>query len=291
MEFTKSHGAGNDFVMIEDLRNRLKLTAEAVAKLCDRHKGIGADGVIRITRSDSADFFMDYYNAGGDVAEMCGNGIRCLAKYVADRGLFHGDRMRVDTRAGVKELELAFNNEGCVYRVRVDMGPPILEPERIPVRADDPLHVPLAVDGFAFDAVSVSMGNPHAILYVDDLDHTPFEDLGPRVEAHELFPAHVNAEFVQVLNDGEVRARVYERGVGETQACGTGACAIAVGSNLRGLTGKNLAVHLPGGTLDIEWAENGHVYMTGPAEEVFHGSLDEHLMHSLLGWNEPVGSR
>src|SRR5687768_7982113 len=166
MQFAKSHGAGNDFVMIEDLRDRLTLTPQAVARLCDRHKGIGADGVIRIVRSENADFFMDYYNADGDVAEMCGNGIRCLAKYVADRGLFNSDRMRVDTRAGVKDLELAFNNEGRVYRVRVDMGPPILEPENIPVKADDALHVGLAVGGFAFDAVSVSMGNPHAILFV-----------------------------------------------------------------------------------------------------------------------------
>jgi diaminopimelate epimerase len=291
MEFVKSHGAGNDFVMVEDLAGRLRLSPEAVRRLCDRHKGIGADGLIRIARDEEADFFMDYYNADGDVAEMCGNGIRCLAKYVSDRGHFDGDRMRVATRAGIKDLELFFADDGYVDRVRVDMGAPILEPARIPVNATDALHVAVAAGGFAFDAASVSMGNPHCVMFVEDLDATPFEDLGPRIEAHELFPAHVNAEFVQVLNAGEVRARVYERGVGETQACGTGGCAIAVASSLRGLTGRTVAVHLPGGTLDIEWRDDDHVYMTGPAVETFHGSLDEHLMHELLGWSEPVGSR
>ena len=286
MEFTKSHGAGNDFVMVEDLAGRLHLTADVVRRLCDRHIGIGADGLIRIARSDSGDFFMDYYNADGDVAEMCGNGIRCLAKYVSDRGLWNADHMSVETRAGVRDLELFFADSGCVNRVRVDMGPPILEPGLIPVKADDALHVPVAVDGFAFDAASVSMGNPHVVLFVDALDDVPFASLGPRIEHHELFPAKVNAEFVEVRSSQEVRARVWERGVGETLACGSGACAIAVAASRRGFTERRVDVRLPGGTLEIEWAENDHVYLTGPAEEVFHGSLDENLEHALFGWGE-----
>ncbi|MCA1833680.1 MAG: diaminopimelate epimerase [Actinomycetota bacterium] len=293
MEFTKSHGAGNDFVLIEDLGDRLRLTPDVVRALCDRHKGVGADGVIRIAPGGDADFFMDYYNAGGDVAEMCGNGIRCLAKWVADRQLFHGETMRVLTRAGVKELTLQFASNGSVNRVRVDMGRPILERGLIPILGDgaDAMHEPLSVDGFEFDAAAVSMGNPHCLLFVDDLDGVPFERLGPLVEAHSLFPAHVNAEFVQVLSEDSVRVRVYERGVGETQACGTGACAVAVGSHLRGYTGRRVAVHLPGGTLDIEWAEDDRVFMTGPVEEVFHGTLDEQLEHKLLGRREPASTK
>jgi diaminopimelate epimerase len=276
MEFTKSHGAGNDFVMIEDLGDRRRLTPEIVRALCDRHKGIGADGVIRIAPgTGGADFFMDYHNAGGDVAEMCGNGIRCLAKWVADRQLFHGETMRVMTRAGLKELTLAFASNGCVTRVRVDMGPPIFARTLIPIAGDgdDAIHEPLSVDGFEFDAAALSMGNPHCLLFVDDLDAVPFERLGPRVEAHERFPAHVNAEFVQVLSKDEVRVRVWERGVGETLACGTGACATAVASTLRGFTGRDVSVHLPGGTLEIAWATDDHVFMTGPAVEVFGGTL------------------
>jgi diaminopimelate epimerase len=286
MEFTKSHGAGNDFVMVEDLVGRWAPTAEVVRRLCDRHIGIGADGLIRIARSDVADFFMDYYNADGDAAEMCGNGIRCLAKYVADRELWSKEHMRVETRAGVRELQLFYADSGCVERVRVDMGPPILEPGLIPVKADDALHVPVAADGFVFDGASVSMGNPHVVLFVESLEDVPFEALGPRIEHHELFPAKVNVEFVQVASPGDVRVRVWERGVGETLACGSGACAVAVASSLRGLTERRVDVALPGGVLEIEWAPNDHVYLAGPAEEVFHGSLDENLEHTLLGWGD-----
>jgi diaminopimelate epimerase len=291
MEFTKSHGAGNDFVLIEDLSDRMRLSPDVVRALCDRHMGIGADGVIRIAPgSDESDFFMDYHNAGGEVAEMCGNGIRCLAKWVADRQLFNGETMRVLTRAGVKELTLQFASNGCVNRVRVDMGPPIFERSQIPVAGEgaDAIHEPLEIDGYRFDAAVLSMGNPHCVLFVDDLAAVPFERLGPQIETYERFPAHVNAEFAQVLSDTEVRMRVWERGVGETMACGTGACAVAVGANVRGLTGRTVAVHLPGGTLDIEWASDGRVYMTGPVEEVFHGTLDEQLEHRLLGWREPA---
>ncbi|MGZ4142153.1 MAG: diaminopimelate epimerase [Actinomycetota bacterium] len=282
MRFVKAHGAGNDFVLIEDLDDALRPNPAFVAAVCDRHFGVGADGLIRIVRAQSADFFMDYYNADGDVAEMCGNGIRTLAKYVADRGIWTGDEMTIDTRDGVKRLWLERDPDGTVVRVRVDMGEPVLARADIPVAGDgDPLHEQLPVGAETIKAACVSMGNPHAVVFVDDLAAVPFEALGPAVERHERFPAKTNAEFAQVLNDHEVRMRVWERGVGETLACGTGACATAVAANLRGFTGRSVAVHLPGGTLDIEWSDDGRVYMSGPAEETFSGTLGERLT-SLL---------
>lgn len=273
MRFVKSHGAGNDFVLVEDLDGRFEPTPAFVRAVCDRHFGVGGDGLIRIARGDGADFFMDYWNADGGIAEMCGNGIRCLAKYVGDRGIAAGDRIACDTRAGVKPLLLLRDDEGSVARVTVDMGAPVLERERIPVRGEgDPLHQPIAVDGQEFDAACVSMGNPHCVLFVDDLATLPFEQLGPAIETDPLFPAKTNVEFVQILSDREVRVRVWERGVGETLACGTGACAVGVAAALRGLTDRRVAVHLPGGTLDIDHTGDT-VLMTGPVEEVFEGTL------------------
>ncbi|HEX9694836.1 MAG TPA: diaminopimelate epimerase [Actinomycetota bacterium] len=276
MQFVKSQGAGNDFVMIEDLQDRIRVGAEMVRLLCDRHFGIGADGLIRVAPATDADFFMDYYNADGEPAEMCGNGIRCLAKFVADRGLVGGDKLRVGTRAGIKDLELFRGPGGDVERVRVDMGPPVIERKRIPLSGpgDDALRETIEVDDFTFIATALSMGNPHCVLFVTDLDAVPFGYLGPTIEMLPLFPQRANIEFVQVLNRNEVRSRVWERGVGETLACGTGACAIAVASSLRGFTERQVAVKLPGGTLDIDWASDGRVFMTGPAEEVFRGTLD-----------------
>jgi diaminopimelate epimerase len=288
MQFVKAHGAGNDFLLIEDLDDTLRPNAAFVAAVCDRHFGVGADGLIRITRARDADFFMDYYNADGEVAEMCGNGIRCLAKYVADRGLWSGDELVVDTRDGVKGMTLERDASGAVARVRVDMGTPILDRAAIPLSGTgDPLHEQLAVAGRSLEAACVSMGNPHAVLFVDDLAVVPFETLGPAVETNERFPAKTNAEFAQILNDHEVRMRVWERGVGETMACGTGACAVAVAANLRGYTGRSVAIHLPGGTLDIEWTEDGRVFMTGPAEETFEGTLGPRLT-SLLPESTPT---
>jgi diaminopimelate epimerase len=275
VEFTKSHGAGNDFVLIEDLEDAMGvLDPKLVAALCDRHQGVGADGLIRIVRASDADFFMDYYNADGGVAEMCGNGVRCLAKYVADRGHHDGDTMLVDTRAGVKDLVLYRDADGLVDRVRVDMGAPILERGLIPVAGDgDPLHVPVEAEGDRFEAACVSMGNPHVVVFVDRLAAIPVERYGPIIENDPLFPAKANVEFTEVLTPDEVRVRVWERGVGETQACGTGGCATAVAANLRGLTGRTVAVHFPGGTLDIEWTEDT-CYLTGPVVEVFGGTFD-----------------
>ncbi len=285
MQFVKSHGCGNDFVVVEDLQDRLSVSAEMVRTLCDRHFGIGADGFIRVAPATDADFFMDYYNGDGEVAEMCGNGIRCLAKFVADRGLVGGDKLRVGTRAGVKDLELIRGPGGDVERVRVDMGSPILERRLIPIQGEGEhaIKEPIAVDDFEFVASCLSMGNPHCVLFVTDLPSVPFGFLGPTIEMLPLFPKRTNVEFVQVLNRSEVRVRVWERGVGETLACGTGACAVAVASSLRGFSDRNVAVHLPGGTLDIEWAADGRVFMTGPAVEVFRGSLDPRFVaaHTL----------
>jgi len=276
VEFVKSHGAGNDFVLIADLDDRMGLLdPKLVAALCDRHQGVGADGLIRIAHADGADFFMDYYNADGGVAEMCGNGIRCLAKYVADRGMATGDRLRVDTRAGVKNLVLYRDADGLVDRVRVDMGAPILERAQIPVGGEgDPLHVGVEAEGHRFEAACVSMGNPHAVVFVDRLAAVPVERYGPLIETLPVFPSKTNVEFTEVLGPDEVRVRVWERGVGETQACGTGACATAVAANLRGLTGRTVAVHMPGGTLDIEWTDET-VFLTGPVVEVFRGTFDD----------------
>ncbi|HVL90387.1 MAG TPA: diaminopimelate epimerase, partial [Actinomycetota bacterium] len=280
----KMHGAGNDFVMVEDLQNRITPGPELVRLLCDRHFGVGADGLIRVAPADDADFFMDYYNADGEAAEMCGNGIRCLAKFVADRGLVGGDKLRVGTRAGIKDLELFRGPGGDVERVRVDMGPPILERKRIPLSGpgDDALRETIEVDDFTFVATALSMGNPHCVLFVTDLDAVPFGYLGPTIEMLPLFPQRANIEFVQVLSRNEVRTRVWERGVGETLACGTGACAIAVASALRGFTDRQVSVHLPGGTLEIDWAADGRVFMTGPAEEVFRGQLDPRFIAQHL---------
>jgi diaminopimelate epimerase len=284
LQFVKSHGCGNDFVLIEDLGDRLRPATEVVRAMCDRHFGVGADGLIRIAPASDADFFMDYYNADGEVAEMCGNGIRCLAKYVADRGLVGGDKLRVGTRAGVKDLELERGPGGDVVRVRVDMGDPILDRNRIPLSGagKDALRERITVDEYEFVASCVSMGNPHAVLFVTDLDDVPLHYLGPTIETLPLFPAKTNVEFVQVLNPKEVRARVWERGVGETLACGTGACAIGVAGHLRGFTERTSQVHLPGGTLDIEWTSEGRVMMTGGAEEVFRGTLDPRFETAML---------
>lgn len=282
MRFTKAHGAGNDFVLIDDLDGKLQPNAAFVAALCDRHFGVGADGLIRITRAPGADFFMDYYNADGEVAEMCGNGIRTLAKYVADRGIHAGDTMRVDTRAGVKDITVYRGAGGKVDRARVDMGAPILGREAIPMSGEgDPQHHVVVFEGQKLDATCVSMGNPHCIVWVQEIPDAEFARMGPAIETDRLFPAKTNVEFTKVLNDHEVRVRVWERGVGETLACGTGACATAVAAALCGYTGRAVAVHLPGGTLDIEWAADDHVYMTGPAEESFEGELGAHLT-SLL---------
>ncbi|HKE99848.1 MAG TPA: diaminopimelate epimerase [Actinomycetes bacterium] len=285
MEFVKAHGTGNDFVVVEDLVDRLEITAAQVRAICERHFGIGADGLIRICPGTAAAFFMDYRNADGSVAEMCGNGVRVVGKYLADRGLATGE-LDLETRAGVKHLRLHCGNDGNVDRVTVDMGPPSFDPAGVPVLAPAgatatpgaPLTADLPVDGEAVTVTALSMGNPHAVVLVDDVDAAPVTTLGPRIEAHAAFPKRANVEFVQLVDRASVRQRTWERGVGETLACGTGACAVAVACHTRGLTGPRVAVELRGGCLELEWHPGGSVRMTGPAVEVAHGTIDACLL-------------
>jgi len=269
VEFVKAHGTGNDFVVVEDLADRYQLTPELVRAVCDRHFGVGADGLIRIAPGAKAPFFMDYRNADGSLAEMCGNGVRVVGKYLGDRGHVSSS-FDLETRAGVKHLELHAENSGCIDKVTVDMGPPAVEDERT-----------LEVDGQQVTATVLSMGNPHAVVFVDDVDKAPVTSLGPRLETHPAFlPAKTNVEFAQVLDRATVRQRTWERGVGETLACGTGACAVAVAAQVRGLADRPVVIELRGGRLELDWSPGGTVQMTGPAREVAHGTLTDDLLAS-----------
>lgn len=282
MDFTLAHGTANDFVVLTDLDDELDLSASLVRALADRRRGLGADGVIRIGSGDgAADVFMDYRNADGGVVEMCGNGVRVVAKHVIDHGLVDVPAdgvVRVGTRAGVKPVRLVSRHaDGRVANVAVDMGPPILEADAVPFDTDDPaaLRHHLDVDGEVVALSVVSMGNPHAVLIVDDVDAAAVHRLGPRLEHDRRFPDGVNVGFAEVRADDHLRLRVWERGVGETAACGTGACAAAVALQRLGLAGTSVAVDLPGGRLQVEHAAGGTVIMTGPAVEVAHGTLDD----------------
>ena len=277
MKFTKMHGLGNDYVYIDCFREKVDDPAELAVRISDRHFGAGSDGLILIRPSGKADFEMAMYNADGSRGEMCGNGIRCVAKYVYDHGLTDKTRISVETLAGIKYLDLTVR-EGRVSLVKVDMGQPVLEPEKIPVRIENSrdssaVDVPIRVGSDLFRMTCVSMGNPHAVIFMDeDVRNMSLETIGPLFENHELFPNRVNTEFVNVIDRHTVRMRVWERGSGETLACGTGACAVAVASILRGRTGEKLTVKLLGGDLQIEWDRSRNtVYMTGPAETVFEG--------------------
>lgn len=273
MEFTKAHGTGNDFVVVGDLNDTIKPNADFVRAVCDRHFGVGADGLIRIAPAEGG-FFMDYWNADGTTAEMCGNGVRVVSRWLVDRGHAAGPVVQVHTRGGVKPVELQHDEHGALSAFKVDMGPPTLEAPEIPVNATDPQHVSIEALGHSFDAICVSMGNPHAILFVESIDALPFEQLGPEIEVSPLFPSKTNVEFVERVGIDRLRMRVWERGVGETLACGTGACAVGVAAALRGLSSREVDIELPGGTLHIEWTEDS-VFMTGPAVEVFEGKLPE----------------
>ena len=278
MKFTKMQGLGNDYVYVNCLKEKIADPPELARKISDRHFGVGSDGLIMINPSDKADFEMEMYNADGSRAEMCGNGIRCVAKYVYDYGLTDKTYISVETLAGIKYLDLTVEN-GKVSLVKVDMGQPILEPEKIPVAAKGSRVVdePLLVDGKEYRMTCVSMGNPHAVIFVDeDVKNLPLEKLGPSFENHTCFPKRVNTEFVRVTDRHTAEMRVWERGSGETLACGTGACAVAVACALNDLTEDAVTVHLLGGDLYIEWdREKNTVYMTGPAEAVFDGEWPE----------------
>ncbi len=275
MKFTKMHGCGNDYVYVNLFEEQLENPAEVSIKVSDRHFGIGSDGLITIGPSDVADFRMRIYNADGSEAEMCGNGIRCVAKYVYDHKLTDKTEISVESGAGIKYLTLFVEN-GKVQQVRVDMGEPILEPSQIPVVAegDKVIDAPIEVGGKTWNMTCVSMGNPHAVVFVDDTEHFELEKYGPLFENHERFPKRTNTEFVQIISRTEANMRVWERGSAETWACGTGTCACVMACILNGKTEDKVLVHLRGGDLTIEYdRESNHVFMTGPATEVFSGEI------------------
>ena len=276
MKFTKMHGCGNDYVYVNLFEEKVNDPAAVSIKISDRHFGIGSDGLITIGPSDKADFRMRIYNADGSEAEMCGNGIRCVAKYVYDHKLTDKTEISVESGAGVKYLTLFVEN-GKVEQVRVDMGEPILTPAEIPVVAngDKVIDAPIEVGGKTWNITCVSMGNPHAVVFVDDTENFELEKYGPLFESHERFPKRTNTEFVQVISRTEANMRVWERGSAETWACGTGTCACVMACILNNKTEDKVLVHLRGGDLIIEYdRQTNHVFMTGPATEVFQGEIN-----------------
>jgi diaminopimelate epimerase len=274
MKFTKMHGIGNDYVYVSTFDQQAPADPSALAvKISDRHFGIGSDGLILISPSECADASMRMFNADGSESEMCGNGVRCVAKYVYDRGIARKPRVRIETGRGVLTLDIEAEDDRA-RRVKVDMGAPILQGSDIPttLRGDPPIEVPVTVNGHSLKVTAVSMGNPHAVVFVDDVVSYPVESVGAALERHPSFPRRVNAHFVQVIAPDEVRMRTWERGSGITLACGTGACGVCVAGVLAGKTGRKILAHLPGGDLTLEWpADDGSVFMTGPATEVFTG--------------------
>lgn len=278
MKFSKMHGCGNDYIYVDGSRERISTEEkpELVKKLSDRHFGIGGDGVIFINPSEVADFEMEMYNADGSRAEMCGNGIRCVAKYVYDKGLTDKKKISIVSAGKIKHLCLTIQDKKVIL-VKVNMGEPQFLAREIPVISENEhvLDEPITVQGKEYRMTCVSMGNPHAVVFVDDVEHFPVEELGPYFENHERFPKRTNTEFVQVIDENTVKMRVWERGTGETLACGTGACATVAACIENGLTKDQVTVQLLGGELEIFWnrAENA-VYMTGPAAHVFDGEIE-----------------
>ena len=284
MKFTKMHGIGNDYVYVDCTKKDLAHTSEIAKYVSDRHFGIGSDGMILIKSSEKADFQMDMYNADGTQSEMCGNGIRCVGKYVYDYGLTDKTSVSIETLAGIKYLEFTFGDEEkngrkTVELVRVNMGAPILAPEDVPVDLPDAGDIvqdyPIMVAGKEYRITCVSMGNPHCVSFVDDVDNFPLEEVGPLFENNPIFPRRVNAEFVELVSPTYAKMRVWERGTGETLACGTGTCATAVACILNGKTEDEVTVKLLGGELIIRWDRDANIiYMTGPAKVVFDGEID-----------------
>ena len=275
IKFTKMHGLGNDYVYIDAINQNIENESSLAQFVSNRHFGIGSDGLILICKSDVADFKMRMFNSDGSEAEMCGNGIRCVGKFVYDKGFTNKTEVSIETLAGIKTLILN-TIDGKVETVRVDMGEPILEAEKIPVISNEkPVkNLVLEAEEKQFKFACVSMGNPHAITIVDDTKNFNVEKYGKVLEINKAFPRKTNVEFVQIVDRQNIKMRVWERGAGETLACGTGACATAVACNLNGLTDRNVKIELLGGNLEIEWnKEDNHVYMTGPAVTVFDGEL------------------
>ena len=285
MKFTKMQGAGNDYIYVDCTKKDLKNPSETAVKVSDRHFGIGSDGLILIKPSKKADFFMDMYNADGSQGKMCGNGIRCVGKYVYDNGLTDKKTLKIDTLSGVKTLKLKVGDDGKVVAAVVDMGAPVLAPSQIPVNAaafgaaesENIISKPLEVNGTEYKVTCVSMGNPHAIVYLDketDIKKFDIEKAGPYFEKHIAFPEQINTEFIQVTDRKNLDMRVWERGSGETLACGTGACAALVATVLNGMCDDEAVLHLLGGDLKIRWdRENNTVFMEGPAVTVCTGKI------------------
>lgn len=276
MKFTKMHGTGNDYIYVNCMRECPDNPQELSKILSHRHFGIGSDGLVLIMPSKAADFRMRMFNSDGSEAEMCGNASRCVGKYVFDNGLTDKKSVTLETLAGIKVLDLNVRS-GKVESVTVDMGEPVLKPADIPVNSSKELFIsePVLIKDRTFNVTCVSMGNPHAITYIDDVDSFPLEVYGPLMETNELYPRKINSEFVEVLDRKTLKMRVWERGAGETLACGTGACAVAVATVLNGLCERVVTVRLLGGDLVVEWnEEDNHVYMTGPAAKVFEGEVD-----------------
>lgn len=275
MKFTKMHGCGNDYVYVNCFKEQVADPSQLAIQVSDRHFGIGSDGLILICPSEQADFRMRMFNADGSEGKMCGNGVRCIAKYVYDYGLTDKTTISIETKGGIKYLELHVE-DGKVQTVKVDMGEPILNAKEIPVdwEAEKMIGEKVTIDGQEYEMTCVSMGNPHAVVWVEDTASLPLEKIGPVFETHPMFPERVNTEFVQILNKKEVNMRVWERGSGETLACGTGACATAVACILNGKTEEEVVIHLLGGDLKIQYdKKTNHVFMTGPATTVFDGEI------------------
>ncbi|MCR5650113.1 MAG: diaminopimelate epimerase [Lachnospiraceae bacterium] len=274
MFFTKMQGCGNDYIYVDGAKEKTENRPELSVRLSDRHFGIGSDGIIFIDPCDDADFEMHMYNADGSEAQMCGNGIRCVAKFVYDKGLTKKDTVSIKTGAGIKVLKL-FVKDGKVFSVRVDMGIPITDPKLIPVdlSGDSIVSRPVMIGDKEYDITCVSMGNPHCVVFTDDVRSIDIEKTGPLFENNVIFPERINTEFVHITDRNNIEMRVWERGSGETLACGTGACASVVACVINDLTDRKATVKLTGGTLDIEYAQDGHVYMTGPAVTVYEGEI------------------
>lgn len=276
MKFTKMQGIGNDYVYVNCFEEQVDHPGEVAKKVSDRHFGIGSDGLILIKPSEIADFEMDMYNADGSQGAMCGNGIRCVAKYVYDYGLTDKKKISIATKSGIKYVELTIENGKAAY-IKVDMGKPELKAERIPILTEQEqmIDAPILVEGKEYRLTGVSMGNPHGVVYMEDVKGLEIEKIGPKFEHHPIFPDRINTEFVRIVNRRTLEMRVWERGSGETLACGTGACAVAVASILNGYTEDEVTVKLLGGDLLIFWdREQGNVYMTGPAQVVFDGEIN-----------------
>ena len=277
MKFTKMHGTGNDYIYVNGFEEKIKNPTEFSILYSDRHKGIGSDGLVLILPSETNDFRMQMLNADGSEAEMCGNASRCIGKFVFDKGLTTKTELTLETLAGIKKLNLFLGNDNLVESVTVDMGEPILESKLIPTTIEDSkiINVPVKFDSsIAYNITCVSMGNPHAVIFTKDIDQLDLPVIGPKIENASVFPRRINTEFIEILSKDRIKMRVWERGSGETMACGTGACASVVAGVLNGLIARKTTVELIGGELTIEWNEaDNHVYLTGSATTVFEGEI------------------